>query len=154
MENLDLKQKVIGIIYILAFVTLFTGLFAIVPNLLYYSPTGEFHSFFNTTNWVLLCFVLVLTSVIIYNFFAKRKANLLEIILYVASIVTFIVFIALSYDPVRSNSTYLSVYASHMSIIIQLLAAVVLLLGAKIASLCLSRKQNKETSEVENGRKN
>lgn len=154
MENLDLKQKVLGIIYILAFVTLFTGLFAIVPNLLYLDSTGEFYLFFSTTNWVLLTFVLILTSVIIYNFFAKRKANLLEIILYVASIITFIVFIAMSYDPVRSSSTYLSVYASYMGIVIQLLAAVVLLLGSKIASLCLSRKQNKETSEVENGRKN
>ena len=154
MENLDLKQKVLGIIYILAFVTLFTGLFAIVPNVLYIRDTNEFYSFFSTTNWVLLTFVLILTSVIIYNFFAKRKANLLEIILYGASIVTLIVFIAMSYDPVHSSGTYLSVYASYMSIVIQLLAAVVLLLGSKIASLCLSRKQNKETSEVENAGKN
>ena len=150
MEKLDLKQKVLGIIYLLSFISLFTGMFVVLSNLIYVQTDSNFYIFFHTFNWVVLGFTLVTICLIIYNFFAVKKLNILEIIFYVVTIITFIVFLILGKGTYYPNSdTYASVYASYLSIMMQLLAVVVLLAGSKIALICLKRKELKSTSEVE-----
>ena len=129
-----------GIVYILGFVTLFTGLFTIVSNLLYLNSTNvDLNKFFNTLNWVMGGAVLALIAVIVYNFFAKKKAYLLEIILSFAIIVAFVVFIIIA----NSHFSFNDLYTSYTIMLIQVFAAVVLLLGTRIAMVCLNHKQKK-----------
>ena len=150
MEKLDLKQKVLGIVYIFSFLSLFTGMFAMLSDLIYVQTDNDFYTFFHTFNWVALGFTLVTICLIIYNFFAVNKLDLLEIILYAGFIITLIVFLILGKSTFEPNyDTYASIYASYLSIMMQLLAVVVLLAGSKIALICLKRKELKSTSEVE-----
>ena len=151
MENIDTKQKILGIVYILSFVTLFTGMFAVLSNLLYTQTNTIFYVFFLTFNCIALAFCVAITGIVIYNFFAKKQLIILEIILYVCAIVAFIVmFIYANFTYIPNADAYASVYSSYLGIMMQLLASVVLLFGAKIAMLCLKRKQIKTASEVEN----
>ena len=151
MENIDTKQKILGIVYILSFVTLFTGMFAVLSNLLYTQTNTIFYVFFLTFNCIALAFCVSITGIVIYNFFAKKQLIVLEIILYACAIVAFVVmFIYANFTYIPNSNTYASVYSSYLGIMMQLLASVVLLCGVKIAMLCLKRKQIKTASEVEN----
>lgn len=151
MENIDTKQKILGIVYILSFVTLFTGMFAVLSNLLYTQTNTIFYVFFLTFNCIALAFCVSITGIVIYNFFAKKQLIILEIILYACAIVAFVVmFIYVNFTYIPNSNTYASVYSSYLGIMMQLLASVVLLFGVKIAMLCLKRKQIKTTNEVEN----
>ena len=155
MENIDTKQKILSIVYILSFVTLFTGMFAVLSNLLYTQTNTIFYVFFYvfflTFNCIALAFCVSITGIVIYNFFAKKQLIVLEIILYACAIVAFVVmFIYANFTYIPNSNTYASVYSSYLGIMMQLLASVVLLCGVKIAMLCLKRKQIKTASEVEN----
>lgn len=151
MENIDTKQKILGIVYILSFVTLFTGMFAVLSNLLYTQTNTIFYVFFLTFNCIALAFCVSITGIVIYNFFAKKQLIILEIILYACAIMAFVVmFIYANFTYIPNSNTYASVYSSYLGIMMQLLASVVLLFGVKIAMLCLKRKQIKTASEVEN----
>ncbi len=151
MENLDLKQKVLGIVYILAFVTLFTGLFNVINNLAYAETDDMFYVFFITCNWVVLGFGVVASALIVYNFFAKKALNILEIIIHTGAIIAIIVLLVLGRETFISNyDTYASIYSSYLAMTMQLLAAFVLLLGAKVAMIWFKNKQVKAKSEVQN----
>ena len=144
MENIETKQKIIGIVYLLAFVSLFTGLFTIISNLAYsIDPGYEFYRFYSTICWVTLAFCVLAVFLIVYNFFSKIKFDWIEIIFYFGAIVGLIVMLVMVKDTFTIDSTYATVYSSYLAMIMQFLGIFILLFASKLAGKLLSSKKQK-----------
>lgn len=152
MENIETKQKVVGIVYLLAFVSLFTGLFTVISNLAYsIDPGYEFYRFYSTICWVSLAFCVLAVFLIIYNFFAKTKFDWIEIIFYFGAIIGLIVMLVMASDTFVIGSTYASIYASYLAMIMQVLGIFVLLFASKLTQKLLG--YNKQKGGVNNEQK-
>lgn len=134
MENIETKQKIIGIVYLLAFVSLFTGLFTIISNLAFMQyKSSNFFAAYATTNWVCLALCVVGVVIILYNFFARKKLVIVEIVFDILAIAGLIVMLILNAQQIGYvDANVQSLYSSYMGITMQILATFVLLLGTRI----------------------
>ncbi len=126
------KKNIVCLIQVLAFISLigtfFTnvGLLIFEENLTSTFADSAMEEIFNISLWVISACVLCCVAMIVVNFFSKKKFNWIEVVLYVATIVTILVFTILCKveieDRMGTLSTFLISYLSDIGTLVILLA--------------------------------
>jgi len=149
MENK--KKLFIDILYLIGFIGLISIIFTSLAYIIFIGGNGEFDSFYNMFNWIILSYSVVTIGIIITNFFLKKKFNWLEIVLFLGGIILIIVFAVLSKGKynIWEYSTYFSIYQTYLMEFFSGIATFVLLLATKIIQMFCWKDKNKEVKNEE-----
>ena len=149
MENK--KKLFIDILYLIGFIGLISIIFTSLAYIIFIGGNGEFDSFYNMFNWIILSYSVVTIGIIITNFFLKKKFNWIEIVLFLGGIILIIVFAVLSKGKynIWGYSTYFSIYQTYLMEFFSGIATFVLLLATKIIKMFCWKDKNKEVKNEE-----
>ena len=109
------KKNVIEILYLLGFISLFSFIFTILSTMtLYYEDFGNLSGdydgskglFFRLSLILILVFSVLCVALVIINFFAKKKLNWLEVVLYIATTILIVVLLIIGKTSFSNNSVY------------------------------------------------
>ena len=109
------KKNVIEIFYLLGFISLFSFIFTILSTMtLYYEDFGNLSGdydgsmslFFRLSLILILVFSVLCVALVIINFFAKKKFNWLEVVLYIATTILIVVLLIIGKTSFSNNSVY------------------------------------------------
>lgn len=142
------KKTVVKALYLLAFMSLVSVVFMSGANLIFVDiPSAKFESFYNLLNWLTLAFSILCCSIIITNFFLKRKFDWVEVAILVLTIIFCIVMTVIGTDVLKdvSNSASIAIYTTYMAQFFADMATFVLLLVTKLISMfCFKNEVNDE----------
>lgn len=143
------KRKVTNVIYLTFSVLLFLSLFSMLSNAIYIVPkmftyTGSAMNFvrmYNIFSWMIFGESVLCVIVIVYNFIAKKKLNVIEIIIFAITLVAILVaIIYCSINRASAGASDLnSIFITYISSFYEYLGVIVILLISKIV-LMLQKK--------------
>ncbi len=141
------KKNVLDIIYILAFVSLFSFVFTIIGTWIFRFDNRLFPIL--TFTFLLISSILCV-AIIIYNFFSKKKYEKLEIAFYVTNIFVVIVLTivgkVLDIITVTSEAVLISAFAE-LSIVVMLLVTKLLKMKMETTAEIKSNEETREESQ-------
>lgn len=147
------KRKILSAIYITFGIFLFLSVFSmivsavyVVPKMFCYGEDGKvFVYIYNIFSWIIFGMSVLCEGILIYNFFAKKKLNVIELVLFVFTFLALITAIVYcSINRFKSGATDLnSIFVSYITSYYEYLAIIVVLFVSKLL-IIIGDKNDKE----------
>ncbi len=141
------KKNVVDILYILAFVSLFTFIFTNIATWIFGSNldgfSSSFENLFRLSLILILVFSVLSVTFAIINFFVKKKLDWIEVALYIATIIVIIVFTILC--KVKLEGDY-HIFVTFLMSNFAEIGVLIILLVTKLLSMFAFKKEGR--SEV------